>query len=81
MIKVCANPKTFARMADDMDVDAGRILQGHASLDEVGHEIHDLVLSVANGAKTKSEDLGHQEFTLTYKTFEPIGPACLPQAA
>jgi hypothetical protein len=29
-------------------------------------------------ARTKAEELGHQEFILTYKTFEPIGPACLP---
>ncbi len=31
-------------------------------------------------ARTKSEALGHQEFILTYKSFEPIGPACLPAA-
>jgi altronate hydrolase len=81
VIKVCANPDTFRRMADDMDVDAGRILEGRASLDEVGHEIHDLVLRVANGARTRSETLGHQEFILTYKSFEPLGPACFPSAA
>jgi len=81
VIKVCANPDTYKRMSDDMDVDAGRILEGRATLDEVGREIHDLILRVANGEKTKSEDLGHQEFILTYKTFEPIGPACMPSAA
>ena len=32
------------------------------------------------GGRTKSEELGHQEFILTYKSFEPIGPACLPAA-
>jgi altronate hydrolase len=68
-------------MSDDLDVDAGRILEGRATLDEVGREIYNLVLSVANGEKTKSEELGHQEFILTYKTFEPVGPACLPSAA
>lgn len=76
VIKICANPETYARMADDMDVDAGRILKGVA-LGEVGDEIYDLTLAVAAGARTKSEELGHQEFILTYKTFEPIGPACL----
>ena len=35
----------------------------------------------ANGEQTKSEELGHQEFILTYKSFEPIGPACFPSAA
>ncbi len=81
VIKVCANPDTYRRMSDDMDVDAGRILEGRATLDEVGREIYDLVIRVANGEKTKSEQLGHQEFILTYKTFEPVGPACLPSAA
>jgi altronate hydrolase len=81
VIKVCANPDTYKRMTDDMDVDAGRILEGRATLDEVGREIYDLILRVANGEKTKSEELGHQEFILTYKTFEPIGPACYPTAA
>lgn len=81
VIKVCANPATYKRMSDDMDVDAGRILEGRAALDEVGREIYDLVRCVAAGEKTKSEQLGHQEFVLMYKTFEPLGPACFPSAA
>ena len=79
VIKICANPETYARMTDDMDVNAGRILSG-TPVSEVGDEIYDLTLSVAGGARTKSESLGHREFILTYKTFEPIGPACLPAA-
>ena len=78
VIKVCANPETWQCMSDDMDVDAGRILDGHATLPEVGREIYDLIGRVANGEPTKSEALGHQEFILTYKSFEPLGPACLP---
>ena len=78
VIKVCANPETWRRMSADMDIDAGRILEGHATLDQVGAEIVDLVQAVAGGARTRSEALGHQEFILTYKSFEPIGPACLP---
>ncbi len=78
VIKICANPDTYVRMADDMDVDAGRILAGAASVDDVGHEIAELVKRIAAGAPTKSETLGHQEFVLNYKSFEPIGPACLP---
>ena len=81
IIKVCANPKTYKNMSEDMDVDAGRILEGRATLDEVGKEIYDLLIDVANGRKTKSEALGHQEFVLMYKSFEPLGPACFPSAA
>jgi len=80
VIKICANPDTYDRLNEDMDVNAGRILEGQADLDDVGREIHDLTLSVAAGHRTASEQLGHQEFILTYKSFEPVGPACLPIA-
>lgn len=80
VIKVCANPDTYRRLAEDMDVDAGRILEGRATLDEVGQEIVDLVTAIASGEETKSEELRHREFVLTYKSFEPAGPACLPHA-
>jgi len=78
VVKICANPDTYRALADDMDLNAGRILEGRATLDEVGREIVDLVLRTAGGAPTASERLGHQEFILTYKWFEPIGPGCLP---
>jgi altronate hydrolase len=80
VVKICANPETYRRMEDDMDINAGRILDGGATLDEVGREIRDLVLGLAEGGRTKSEALGHQEFILTYKSFTPIGPSCLPSA-
>ena len=81
VIKVCANPDTYRRMSADMDVDAGRILDGEASLEEVSDEIYEAVLRTAAGARTISEAMGHQEFILTYKSFEPVGPACLPARA
>ncbi len=81
VIKVCANPETYRRMEGDMDVDAGRILEGRATLDEVGAEIVSLIAAVSGGAQTKSEALGHQEFVLTYKASAPAGPACMPVAA
>ena len=78
VIKIAANPEMYQRLRDDMDINAGRILSGEATLDEVGDEIVKLVKNLANGTKSKSEELGHTEFILTYKTFEPIGPSCLP---
>ncbi|GGB26896.1 hydrolase [Sphingomonas metalli] len=77
VIKVCANPETFARMHEDMDVDAGRILDGAATLDDVTAEIVALIQRTAAGAETKSEALGHREFVLTYKATGPAGPSCL----
>jgi len=81
VIKVCANPETYRKLSGDMDIDAGRIMEGRATLDEVGAEITDRVLRVAAGEHSLSEQMGHQEFILTYKAFDPVGPACLPLRA
>jgi altronate hydrolase len=78
VIKIAANPHMYRRLAGDMDVNAGRVLEGEATLEQVGQEIFDRVIGLASGEVSASEALGHQEFILTYKSFEPIGPACLP---
>ena len=78
VIKVCGNPETYRRMSEDMDINAGAVLEGEATIEDVGAEIHDLVLATVEGRPTKSEELGHQEFTMIYKSFEPLGPSCLP---
>lgn len=79
VIKICANPETYRRLSEDMDINAGRILEGQGTLEEVGREIYDKMMRTAAGEPTASERLGHQEFILTYKTFTPLGPACLPR--
>ncbi len=78
VLKVCANPETYGRMADDMDVNAGRILQGAARLDEVGTEIFDKLVALGAGGSTASERLGHVEFVLTYKSAATAEPGCHP---
>ena len=78
VIKICGNPDTYDNLKEDMDINAGRIIDGNATAAEIGDEIYSKVIAVASGERTKSELLRHQEFILTYKTFEPIGPACLP---
>lgn len=80
VIKITGNPETYARMADDMDVDAGRIMLGESTIDQVADEIFDLVTEVAAGAPSKSEELGHREFILQYKSIDAVGPACHPSA-
>lgn len=80
VLKVCANPDTFARMSEDMDINAGRILTGDASLSEVGDEIFDKILSLGAGDITVSEELGHTEFVLTYKEESKNEPGCHPVA-
>lgn len=80
VIKICANPETYRRLSEDMDVDAGRILEGRDGIDAVADEVMDLVRVTAAGRPTASESLGHREFVLTYKSSEPAGPSCLPTA-
>jgi len=62
VIKISSNSHTFYRMREDMDVNAGRIADGEASVAEVGGEIFELLLRVASGERTASERLGHNEF-------------------
>lgn len=58
-IKVASNSDLARRMAEDIDLDAGPILSGAASVDAVGAEIWAEILAVASGKKTKSEAFGY----------------------
>lgn len=62
-IKIATNTPMYNRMIDDMDINAGKILDG-ATLEEVGREIFEEVIAVAGGKQTKSEaqGIGDEEF-------------------
>ena len=62
-IKVATNTPLYDKMEGDMDINAGRVLNG-TSVEEVGREIFEKVLAVASGEKTKSEmhGVGEEEF-------------------
>ena len=79
VIKICSNPETYKNMSEDMDINAGKVLQGLADLEEVSDEIIHHLVETAEGKPTASENLGHQECVITYKTFEPLGPGCFPK--
>lgn len=68
VLKVCGNPKTYVRMSEDMDVNAGRIMTGDASVDDVGLEIFERIQEVAAGRQTAPESLGHREYYIPYKS-------------
>jgi altronate hydrolase len=63
-IKIATNTALFEHMNDDMDINAGSIVDGTASVEEVGKGIFRTILSVASGEETKSEsmDYGEEEF-------------------
>jgi len=62
-IKVATNTPLYQHMQDDMDINAGVILEG-ASVAEVGQAIFEEILAVASGKRTKSEinGVGEEEF-------------------
>ena len=62
VVKIASNSDTYRRMRDNMDVNAGRIADGEATVAEIGREIFNLIREVASGQKTCSERLGHKEF-------------------
>ena len=63
-IKVATNTTMYERQTEDMDINAGRILTGDASVAELGEEIFQMILDVASGTPSKSEaqGLGDYEF-------------------
>lgn len=63
-IKVATNTPMFRRMSDDMDINAGTILDGDKTVDEVGRDIFEEIIAVAGGKQTKSEaqGIGDEEF-------------------
>jgi altronate hydrolase len=54
----------FTRMADDMDINCGTILDGDETVQQCGERIFETMLKVASGARSKSEsfDFGAAEF-------------------
>jgi altronate hydrolase len=56
-LKIASNSVLYHRMTEDMDINAGEILEGK-TVDQVGEEMFQRVLQVASGDLTKSELLG-----------------------
>jgi altronate hydrolase len=67
LIKITGNDQTYRNLTDDMDFNAGRLLTGERTLDELGDELLEMVVRVASGAQSKPERLGHREYFITYK--------------
>lgn len=69
VIKVSSNSAIYNRMKDNIDINAGVILDADQSLKDVGERIFQEILEVASGKLTKAEIHGHYEFAI-----HPIGP-------
>jgi altronate hydrolase len=57
-IKLASNTAMYRHMRDDMDINCGLVIDGKASIEEMGQEIFRFILEVASGKQAKSELLG-----------------------
>jgi altronate hydrolase len=63
VVKISTNSQLAARMPDIIDFDAGEIISGEKSVEQMGAEILQRVIEIASGeVKTKAELLGQDDF-------------------
>ncbi len=67
LIKITGNTRTYEKMRDDMDFNAGLVLSGEQTLDASALDLLALTLRVAAGEPSKPEKLGHREYFIMYK--------------
>lgn len=63
-ITVCGNPSSYREMYEDMDINAGTIIEGTESIDSVSDKIIEKIIKIAGGEKTSIEDLGYSGFAI-----------------
>ena len=63
-IKIATNTNMYNNLEEDMDINAGTIMDGINSIHEIGNQIFEELIAVASGKKTKSEinEYGDDEF-------------------
>ncbi|MEY4014149.1 MAG: hypothetical protein RLZZ290_1013 [Pseudomonadota bacterium] len=57
-IKLASNTPMYERMRSDMDINCGQVIDGTKTLDQMGEDIFELMLRIASGELSKSEELG-----------------------
>ena len=68
VIKVTSNTPAYERMEDNTDINAGTILEGTESIEEVGERIYRMILGVVSGKKTKAEEQGENQCQIWRRT-------------
>jgi len=71
VIKVCGNPNTYQNMYRDMDINAGKVVTGEKSIEEVGEETLDMFIKVLSGKYTKGEAINYTKSMDIY-TLGPV---------
>ena len=62
VLKVATNTFTFERMRDNIDFNAGTIVDGSETVRQAGERLFAALVATVNGELTKAERLGHREF-------------------
>lgn len=65
VIKISSNSQVAEWLAEHIDLDAGPVATGEATLQEIGEAIHELTIAVADGRQTAAEVGRHREFGIT----------------
>lgn len=58
-LKLSTNTALWKKQEDDIDLNCGEVIDGTASIDELGERIFQLMLETASGRRTKSEGHGY----------------------
>ncbi len=64
VVKICTNSPTFEKMRDNMDFNAGPVVEGQAGIKELGQALFEEIIRVCNGKTTKAEQLGFGGFAI-----------------
>ena len=64
VIKITGNKLTFAKMEDNIDLDASPLIYGEKTLEELGDDLLKMVVETASGKQTKAESLGFTEMAI-----------------
>jgi altronate dehydratase large subunit len=70
VIKVATNTPMFERMRENMDINAGTIVDGAKTIEDVGGEIFDWIVAAANGRQPVAEQFEFRDFAINR-----IGPS------
>jgi altronate dehydratase large subunit len=70
VIKVATNTAMYERMRENMDINAGTILDGTKTIEDVGSEIFDWIVAAANGHQPVAEQFEFRDFAINR-----IGPS------
>ena len=59
VLKLSTNTNMYNKLEEDMDINAGTIMDNEKTIEEIGKDIFNKIIAVASGEKSKSEIAGY----------------------